>query len=92
MPPDGLDGLELVPHVEVPKDVVNGQHMRADAHTLEALAAKALEPRHIARALEHLVAIGGLAHHMQRLACANESVERAREASLRVSLGELDMR
>ena len=32
--------MELVPHVEVLEDVVDGQHVRADADSLERLATR----------------------------------------------------
>ena len=42
--------MELVPHVEVLEDVVDGQHVRADADSLERLAREALVPDRVALA------------------------------------------
>ena len=45
-----LQLMELVPHVEVLEDVVDGQHVRADADSLERLAREALVPDRVALA------------------------------------------
>ena len=63
-----LNGLELKAHVEPRQDVVDGQHVGADAHLLECLARLASKSTWIPLAWQHRLALCRRAHDMQHIA------------------------